>query len=54
MVVELTGGSKSSARPKKTGEDSVAMTADLSPDLVLMDVNLPGSDGLEAIHRHPR
>jgi DNA-binding NarL/FixJ family response regulator len=32
----------------ETGEDSVALARDLKPDLVLMDVNLPGIDGLEA------
>jgi DNA-binding NarL/FixJ family response regulator len=31
-----------------SGEESVAATAELSPDLVLMDVNLPGIDGIEA------
>lgn len=31
-----------------TGEEAVALTADLEPDLVLMDINLPGIDGLEA------
>jgi DNA-binding NarL/FixJ family response regulator len=31
-----------------SGEDSVAAAAELSPDLVLMDVNLPGIDGIEA------
>jgi len=34
-----------------TGEDSVAAVAELAPDLVLMDVNLPGIDGLEASRR---
>jgi DNA-binding NarL/FixJ family response regulator len=31
-----------------TGEDAVALVADLQPDVVLMDVNMPGVNGLEA------
>ncbi len=31
-----------------SGEESVAAAAQLQPDLVLMDVNLPGIDGIEA------
>ena len=31
-----------------TGEESLAAAASLQPDLVLMDVNLPGIDGAEA------
>ena len=34
-----------------TGEDSVAAAGRLHPDLVLMDVHLPGIDGLEASRR---
>jgi two-component system invasion response regulator UvrY len=35
----------------ETGEASVQAARDLQPDLVLMDVNLPGIDGLEATRR---
>ncbi len=31
-----------------SGEEAVAMAADLAPALVLMDINLPGIDGIEA------
>ena len=31
-----------------TGEESVAAVTELRPDLVLMDVNLPGIDGIQA------
>ena len=34
-----------------TGEDSVVAAGELHPDLVLMDVHLPGIDGLEASRR---
>ncbi|HXY71621.1 MAG TPA: response regulator transcription factor [Actinomycetota bacterium] len=47
MVVEATDGFEV-AGEAETGEDSVRMTTELDPDLVLMDVNLPGINGLEA------
>jgi DNA-binding NarL/FixJ family response regulator len=34
-----------------TGEESLTAVAELRPDLVLMDVNLPGIDGIEAARR---
>jgi DNA-binding NarL/FixJ family response regulator len=34
-----------------SGEESVAAVAELRPDLVLMDINLPGIDGIEATRR---
>ena len=47
MVVEATDGFEV-AGEAETGESSVEMARDLTPDLVLMDVNLPGINGLDA------
>jgi DNA-binding NarL/FixJ family response regulator len=46
-VVELTPGFEV-AGEADTGEASIDETRRLDPDLVLMDVNLPGINGLEA------
>ena len=35
----------------RNGEEGVSMAADLRPDLVVMDLNLPVVDGLEATRR---
>ena len=35
----------------ESGEEAVQFAAELSPDLVLMDLNLPGIDGIEATRR---
>lgn len=35
----------------ESGEEAVDKAADLRPDLVLMDINLPGINGIEAVRR---
>ena len=50
LVVDLSDGFEVVGEAE-TGEDAVGMVAALEPDLVLMDVNLPGIDGLEATRR---
>jgi DNA-binding NarL/FixJ family response regulator len=49
-VVEATEGFEVVGE-SDTGEASVEAAASLTPDLVLMDVNLPGINGLEATRR---
>jgi DNA-binding NarL/FixJ family response regulator len=50
MVVEVTDGFEVVGE-SETGEDSVEQARSLQPDLVLMDVNLPGINGLDATRR---
>jgi DNA-binding NarL/FixJ family response regulator len=49
-VVEMTDGFEV-AGEAETGEAAIEAARDLRPDLVLMDVNLPGIDGIEATKR---
>jgi DNA-binding NarL/FixJ family response regulator len=49
-VVELTDGFEVVGEAED-GETSVSVAHELHPDLVLMDVNLPGISGLEATRR---
>ena len=50
MVVEATEGFEVIGEAE-TGERSVEMARELDPDLVLMDVNLPGINGLDATRK---
>jgi DNA-binding NarL/FixJ family response regulator len=49
-VVEATDGF-AVVGSATTGEESLTAVAELGPQLVLMDVNLPGIDGIEAARR---
>lgn len=46
-VIRLTPGFEL-AGEAATGEEGVTLTAALHPDLVLMDINMPGINGVEA------
>jgi DNA-binding NarL/FixJ family response regulator len=49
-VIGLTAGFEV-AGEAETGEEAVALAVDRPPDLVLMDINLPGISGIEATRR---
>jgi DNA-binding NarL/FixJ family response regulator len=56
-VIGLTAGFEVSGEAE-TGEEAVALADSQPPDLVLMDINLPGINGIEATRRitqaHPK
>src|SRR4051812_29885684 len=49
-VIGLTAGFEVSGEAE-TGEEAVALADAQPPDLVLMDINLPGINGIEATRR---
>jgi DNA-binding NarL/FixJ family response regulator len=50
MVVEMSDGFEVVGEAE-SGEEGIDLAVELKPDLVLMDVYLPGIDGLEATRR---
>jgi DNA-binding NarL/FixJ family response regulator len=38
----------------KDGEDALAKVRDLGPDIVLLDINMPGMNGIQAAHEMRR
>ena len=50
MVVEMTDGFVVIAEAEN-GEKAIGLVAEVRPDLVLMDVQMPGIDGIETTRR---
>jgi DNA-binding NarL/FixJ family response regulator len=48
LIIGMDDGLKLVADPFNTAETAVASIGELQPDVVLMDVDLPGMDGIEA------
>jgi two-component system cell cycle response regulator DivK len=51
IVRDLIGATDYELVEAATGEDGVAMAESHQPDLILMDIQLPGIDGYEATRR---